>query len=259
MINWSAMTEAQILLFALILLRMIGFVFSSAIFGTELLNTSVKILLSLVLAVLVFAPVKTGPVNYDLISHEIIGLAAREIFIGLIMGFLTKLFFFIVTMAGDLVSVSIGLSSSQLFNPMLGSSGNVVDQFYSTLGTLVFLSIGGHHMLLSSLVQSFELIQVGQLSLNVSVLGDVVFYGQEVLVMAIKMCAPVIITALLINVSMGILGRAVPQINVLVTGVPVSVMLGLLVMFVCLPLLVVEMNGVMDITAEKLFFIMKKL
>ncbi len=259
MINWSAMTEAQILLFALIFLRMIGFVLSSAIFGMELLNTSVKILLSLVLAVLVFAPIKSSTVDYSLISNEIVGLAIREVFVGLTLGFLTKLFFFIVTMAGDMVSISIGLSSSQLFNPMLGSSGNVVDQFYSTLGTLVFLAIGGHHMLLSSLVQSYDLIQVGRMSLNVGVLAEVVSFGQEVFVMAIKMSAPVIVTALLTNISMGILGRAVPQINVLVTGVPVSVMLGLLVMFICLPLLVVEMNGVVDITAEKLFFIMKKL
>ncbi len=259
MFNWSAMTEAQILVFALILLRMIAFVVSSAVFGSPNVSVQVKVLLSILLTALVFPSVRPENLNYDLISNEIISLAIRELFVGLTLGFLTRLFFFIVTMTGDLVSVSIGLGASQLYNPMLGTSGNALDQFYSTLGTLVFLAINGHHMLLSSMVQSFDLVPVGQMGLNVGPFAEMAVYGQDVMIMAIKMCAPVLVTILLVNIAMGILGRAVPQINVLVTSMPVTIMLGMAVVFICLPLLLFEMNGLVDLTAAKLFAVMKQL
>lgn len=259
MINWSAMTEAQILLFALILLRMIAFVVSSAIFGSPTVNTPVKVLLSLALSIMIFPVVKVGNVDYQLISNEIIGLAVRELIVGLSLGFLTRLFFFVVTMTGDLVAISVGLSASQLYNPMMGSNGNSIDQFYSTIGTLVFLAINGHHMLLSAIGQSYDLVPVASMSLNVGPFAEMAVYGRDVMIMAIKMCAPVLVTILLVNLAMGILGRAVPQINVLVTSMPVTIMLGMTVVFLCLPLLVLEMNGLVDITASKLFAVMKNL
>lgn len=259
MFNWNALNEAQILLFALILLRMVAFVVSSAVFGSPTVSSPVKVLLSLVLAMLVFPSVKLGSVNYGLISNEIIGLAVRELLVGLSLGFLTRLFFFVVTMTGDLVSVSVGLSASQLYNPMLGSNGNALDSFYSALGTLVFLAINGHHMLITSMVQSFTLVPVGSMTLNVGPFAEMAAYGQDVMLMAIRMCAPVLVTILLVNLAMGILGRAVPQINVLVTSMPVTIMLGMAVVFICLPLLILEMNGVVDVTASKLFAVMKNL
>ncbi|WII73128.1 flagellar biosynthetic protein FliR [Bdellovibrio sp. 22V] len=259
MLNWSAMTEAQILLFALVLLRMIAFVVSSAVFGSPLVNTPIKVLLSIVLSVVLFPLVKVGNVDYSLISNEIISLAVRELVVGLSLGFLTRLFFFVVTMTGDLVSMSVGLSASQMYNPMLGSHGNTIDQFYSTIGTLVFLAINGHHMLISGIAQSYELVPVSSLALNVGPFAEMAVFGQTVMMMAIKMCAPVLVAVLLVNLAMGILGRAVPQINVLVTSMPVTILLGMTVVFICLPLMVIEMNGLVEITASKLIAVMKHL
>ncbi|MFS4459509.1 flagellar biosynthetic protein FliR [Bdellovibrio sp. HCB2-146] len=259
MLNWTALTEAQILLFALILLRMLAFMVSSAFFGSPTVNTPVKVLLSVVLSMILFPVVKIGNVDYLAISNEIIGLAVRELIVGLSLGFLTRIFFFVVTMTGDLVSMSVGLSASQLYNPMLGSHGNTIDQFYSTIGTLVFLAIDGHHMLISAIAQSYDLVPVSSLSLNVGPFAEMAAFGQTAMILAIKMCAPVLVTILVVNVAMGILGRAVPQINVLVTSMPVTIMLGMTVVFLCLPLLVMEMNGLVEITASKLFAVMKHL
>ncbi len=253
------MTEGQILVFALIFLRMIAFVVSSAIFGSPTVSTPVKVLLSLILSMLLFPVVKAGAVDYELVSNAIIGLAIRELLIGLVLGFLTRLFFFTVTIAGDLISITIGLSSSQLYNPLMGSHGNTVEQFYSTLGALVFLAINGHHMLLSAIAQSYQLVSLGQLSLQTGSLAEMTVYFQAVMIMAVKMCAPVLVTILLANLGMGILGRAVPQINVLVTSMPVTILLGIAVVFLCLPLVIMEMSGLVEITAGKLFEVMKQL
>ncbi|MNJ99871.1 Flagellar biosynthetic protein FliR [compost metagenome] len=259
MINWSALTEAQILLFALIFLRMIAYVVSSAIFGSPLVNSPVKILMSIVLSILLFPVVKAGSIDYMVISNDIIGLAAREVIVGLSLGFLTRLFFFIVSMTGDLVSMSIGLSAGQMYNPMMGSQGSVIEQFYSTMATLIFLAINGHHILISGIAQSYELVPVSSLTLNIGPFAEMAVFGQTAFLMAIKMCAPVLVTILMVNLAMGILGRAVPQLNVLVTSIPVTIMLGVAVVFICMPLFIMEMTGLANLTAERLFAVMKGL
>lgn len=259
MINWGAMTEAQILLFALILLRMISFVVSSAFYGASSINVSIKVLLSIMLSLVIYPVVRIGNVDYLVISNEIIGLVIRELIIGLSLGFLTRLFFMVVTMVGDLVSMVIGLSASQMYNPLMGTNGNVLDTFYSTIGTLVFLSLNGHHMLINAIAESYRLVPVSSLKLNIGPFAEMALFGQTALLLTVKMCAPVIATILLVNLGMGILGRAVPQINVLVTSMPVTIMIGMTVLFLCLPLMTLEMNGLMELTAERLFSVMKSL
>jgi flagellar biosynthetic protein FliR len=257
MLNWTAFTEAQILLFALVFLRMIAFVVASAFFGAGTIPTPVKILLSLIMSVLMYPLVKVSNVDYLVISNEIVSLAAREIIIGLSLGFLTRIFFFVVTMVGDLIAMSVGLSAGQMFNPLLGTSGNAMESFYTSLGTLVFLAINGHHILIRAIVESYTLVPVSSLSLNVGPFAEMAMFGQTALILTIKMCAPVLVTIILVNLAMGILGRAVPQINVLVTSMPVTIMIGMTVVFICLPLMISEMHGLVEITASNLFKVMK--
>lgn len=257
MLNWTAFTEAQILLFALIFMRMIAFVVASAFFGAGTIPTPVKILLSLIMSVLMYPLVKIGNVDYLVISNEIVSLAAREIIVGLSLGFLTRIFFFVVTMVGDLIAMSVGLSAGQMFNPLLGTSGNAMESFYTSLGTLVFLAINGHHILIRAIVESYTLVPVSSMSLNVGPFAEMAMFGQTAMILTIKMCAPVLVTIILVNLAMGILGRAVPQINVLVTSMPVTIMIGMTVVFICLPLMISEMHGLVEITASNLFKVMK--
>lgn len=251
------MTEAQILLFALIFLRMIAFVFSSAFFGANSISMQIKVLFSIMLSLVIFPVVRVGRIDYLTISNDLISLAVRELVVGLSIGFLTKLFFMVVSMVGDLVSMCVGLSASQMYNPLMGTSGNILDTFYSTIGTLLFLSVNGHHMLINAICESYQLVPISSLALKIGPFIEMAMFGQTALIITIKMCAPVIVTILLVNLSMGILGRAVPQMNVLVTSMPVTIVIGMAVMFICLPLMGMEMNSLMELTADKLFLVMK--
>lgn len=253
------LSETQVIVFGLIFLRMIAFVVSSVVFGSGNINVPVKILLALVLAMVVFPSAKMLDLSSAQMSEDLVLLSAREVVIGLSLGFLTRLFFFTVGMTGELVSVSIGLGQAQIFNPMLGSNSNTVEQFYNTVATLIFFAINGHHMVLSGIVQSYELIPLAQLKINMGPFVEMVTFAQDMMVMAIKMCAPILGAVMVTNIAMGILGRAVPQINVLVTSVPVTLMLGFALMVICLPLLIMEMNGIMDLTHTKLVLVMKAL
>lgn len=263
MFDISLLSEPYILLFALIFLRMIAFVFSSALFGLQNISAAIKILLALSLTSMTFALVRSQSIYTTEVmagfSQGIVFLAVKELITGLVIGFLTRLFFFAVSMTGDLVSVYMGLSNAQLFNPMTNSTGNSMEQFHTLMGVLVLLAINGHHSFLSGILQSFELIPVSSASLKVGSLAEVAYWGQDVLIMAIKMSAPILVAILTANVAMAILARVVPQINVLITGAPITFGLGIFILVICMPLWVLEMNGILQLTSEKLMTVIKSL
>lgn len=254
-----AMSETQVIMFGLILLRMIAFVVSSVVFGSSNISAPIKVLLALVCSMVVYPTVQLSAADISRLSEDLVLLAAREVAVGLCLGFLTRLFFFAVGMMGELISVSIGLGQAQIFNPMLGQNSNTVEQFYNTIATLIFFAINGHHLLLSGIAQSYELVPLAQMKFNMGPFAEIATYTQEMMVMAIKMSAPIIGAILITNIAMGVLGRAVPQINVLVTSIPVTLMIGFVLMFICIPLLVMEMNSILDMTHTKLVLVMKAL
>ena len=257
--NVYQLTEIQVMFFVLVLLRMMGFVFSAAVFSMPAMNAQLKVLFCMALAMLLYPIVRISPEATSQLDGQIILMAGREVLVGLLMGYLTRLFFFAVSMTGELISISLGLGSAQLYNPMMASQGGVIEQFHVILGTMFFLLLNGHHLLLGALAQSFELIEVGQISIKTGPLAEIAVFAQDLLILTLKMSAPVLVSILIANLAMGILGRAIPQINVLVTSFPVTIMLGLMVMFIGIPLFVMEMNGLLDLTTTKLMQVLKTL
>lgn len=254
-----ALSETQIILFGLIFLRMIAFVVSSVVFGSENISVPIKVLLAVVFSMVVFPSVQVAVPVAGNWSQDLLLLSAREVAVGLSLGFLTRLFFFAVGMTGELISVSIGLGQAQIFNPMLGQNSNTVEQFYNTIAILIFFSLNGHHLLINAIAQSYELVPLAQLKFPAGPFAEMATFVQDMMVMALKMCSPILAAILITNIAMGILGRAIPQINVLVTSMPVTLMLGFALMFICIPLLVMEMHGILNLTHTKMMFVMKAL
>lgn len=251
--------EGQIIAFALVFLRILAFVIAWPVFGTATVPVPVKVLLGLTMSMIIFPVVSFQNVDMIKIDDQIIFLSIREICIGLALGFLMRLFFFTVSIAGDIISVSMGLASAQLYNPAMGSQGNVVEQFQLMLATLFFLAMNGHHVFIGGLAESFHLVPIAAVGMKTTAFAGIAPMVQDVFVMGIKMSAPVLVAVFLANIAMGIVGRAVPQINVLVTGIPVTIMISLGVLMVTTPLFVNEMDSLVVIMADRFFQFMKVL
>lgn len=261
MMDFSQLNEIQILMFALILLRMIGFVASAAIFSSQNIPTILKISLSIILTLIVFKSVATNQALVRLHEEEgnLLLLAGREVLIGITLGFVTRLFFFSISMAGEMVSLSLGLSQAQIFNPMMGAMGNVMEQFYVVIGTLLYMVLNGHHILIEGLVQSFSTIEVAQLSFKVGAMSEIVLKAQGFFILGIKLAAPILISMLIVQVGVALLSRTVPQINVLTTSTSITAALGIVVLFVSLPLMVMQITGILDLTTLEFFKFLKVL
>jgi flagellar biosynthetic protein FliR len=257
MINIYEFPEGQIIAFALVFLRILAFIFTWPVFGVESVPGSVKILLSLLLAFILFPVIKFQNAEMLKISADVILLAAREVCLGLFLGFLVRMYFFSISVAGEIVAVSMGLSSAQLFNPGAGSYGNIMEHFHLSIATLIFLGLNGHHMFLTGLAESFNIIKVSSLGFHHEGFIGITDMIKDVFIMGLKISAPVLVAIFLTNIAMAILGRAVPQINILITSMSVTILVGFAVMFLALPLFTEEMHQLLDLMTGSFFKMMR--
>lgn len=250
-------SQVEILAFILVLLRVSAFIVAMPLIGNEQVSPQVKVLFSLVLAMIVFPIVswkQTLGVDYE---ASYIWLAGKEVLIGLIIGYIARLFFFALMIAGEFISISAGLSSEQLFNPATGGTTTAVTQFQVLIGSLLFLTMDGHHQLIACVVKSFEVVPLSLDGINLLSKDAVGTLGKDVIWQGFKIAAPVVVAIFFMNLIMGIIGKAVPQVNVLITSLPVNVMVSFIVILVSLPLMIRQMDSLSSLTMERLFLVLK--
>lgn len=158
-----------------------------------------------------------------------IGLAvfAQQIFIGIAIGFMLRIAFATVDMAGALIGMQMGLSFAIFFDPDQGGQTAVLSDFLSLFTTLLFLAINGHLMLIEVLVRSFEWLPVSAASVRVDGWSFIVHAGAGIFSTGLLISLPVIGVLLVANISLGVLTRAAPQLNLFAVGFPVTLSAGL--------------------------------
>lgn len=248
-------TENQFLTFILILVRISAFIMLFPLFDLASVPAPVKILLSLVMTMILYPVVGVTHQNFVV---ELMGwYTIKEMLIGFLIAFIAKFFFFIMSITGDLITTAIGLSSSQQFNPLYGTSTMVLERFQLYLGTLFFLAFNGHHIFIKGLVESFKLISISDGTLNPIIFRDMGMFAQQIMMVGIQLSAPILGTVFFLNIGMGIIGRAVPQVNVLVTSWALNIIVGLGILIAMLPLMMYGMRDSLSMVAEFMFKVLK--
>ncbi len=250
--NLLSINEFQIMAFVLVFFRCLGFFLSWPLFSGSQVPAPLKALISLLMAFICFSLIEPDTYPKVIQYQTLIALAIKEMVMGLAMGFLCSLIFQTVSIAGELISMAMGLSAAQIFNPSMNMQQSSVNQLYFFLAAFLFLAIQGHHYFITGLAKSFEMIPLSVLIPRLSSLGEFALLGQTILEVALLLSAPVLVSILLVNFSLGIMGRAVPQINVLITSLPVNALVGLAVLMISLPFFVdglrteiVEFSGIL--------------
>ena len=247
----------EIIGFSMVLMRMSAFVVSMAIVGSEQVPAHAKILLALVLSLVIYPTLKMTPGQLDGFNGQIIWVALKEVMVGLILGFISRLFFFAMTVTGELVSLSVGLSSEQLLNPTVGGRTSPLQQFHVLLGSLFFLTFNGHYYLIGGIIESFQAVPIsveGFHTLSRQFLAEMT---GSILWAGVRMASPIVVAIFCMNLVMGVMGRAVPQINVLATSLPVNIMVGFVIIFMGFPFLVMSIDDVIRQSVGELFRAMK--
>jgi len=167
----------------------------------------------------------------------------QEFLTGALLGFLVRLFLAAVTLAGQLAGFQMGLAIANVIDPTTSDRYSIVAQFLNLIAMFVFIEIDGHLMAIQVVAKSFEWLPPFSAALGGEVFYDLVFSGgKEMFRLALQIAWPISLALLLVYLSMALLVRVAPQINMLMVGFPITISVGLIVIMIGVPTFTVAME-----------------
>ena len=206
------------------------------VFGARNVNVRARLALGLLLA-LVVAPPLGEPPPVDPLSLTGIMVAMRQVLIGIAMGFILQMILSALTQAGEYIALSMGLGFASAIDPVGGVQVPMISQFLTILATLIFLALNGHLVLIELLMKSFETLPVAGDGLTTDDLWAVVSFGSQMFAGAVLIALPAMASLLLVNLAMGVVTRAAPQLNIFAVGFPLTILAGFVILILTLPAL----------------------
>lgn len=203
------------------------------VFGAAFVPARTRLILAGAIALIV-APLVPAPQAAPF-SAEGFVITGQQIIIGVALGFALQIVFDAVALAGQLLANSLGLSFAFNMDPLRGVSTPVLAQLYTLLITLTFLVLDGHLALIETLVEGFRTLPIGTIGFERDTLWSLVLWTGTIVTGAVLVALPGMTAMLIVNLAFGIMSRAAPTLNLFAVGFPVTLVFGLLVLFVGLP------------------------
>ncbi len=226
----SSEINAWIVAFFFPLARILAVLASAPPFNNAALNMQVRLLVGIAIAIAI-TPVLPPMPSVEPASGLGLLIIAEQMIIGFAMGFSMRLIFSAVDLAGTMVSTQMGLGFATAYDPQNTSQTPVVSEFFGMLALLMFMAINGHLMVLATLTQSFTALPIGGGALGSASWLNVANAGAVIFSSGLLLALPIVVTLLITNVALGVLGRVAPQLNLMAIGFPITLVLGLLAIF----------------------------
>jgi flagellar biosynthetic protein FliR len=210
-----------------IMLRIGAMLMAMPMVGSRAVPARIRVLLGIALSVALAPILPPVPLFYGFDSVTVLTIA-RELAVGICMGFLLRLIFEAGAMAGEMIAQSTGLAFAQMTDPLRGGSSGVIGQWFYLLFGLLFFTTNGHLAVVSLLVDSYKVLPIGTalpdphaMAALAPTLAVQIFRG------ALSLALPLTVAMLAINLAFGVLARAAPALNPMQLGLPVALLLGL--------------------------------
>ncbi|MEJ0007541.1 MAG: flagellar biosynthetic protein FliR [Steroidobacteraceae bacterium] len=204
------------------------------VFSSQAVPVRIRIVLAGAIA-LILAPMIVIPAQLSAFSIEGLVVTAQQVVIGIALGFCLQLVFDAITLGGQLIANSMGLSYAQSLDPIRGVSSTALGELYGIFVTLVFLALDGHLRLIEVLADGFRTLPIGGAGFGPTDLWQVVIWGGTLFSGALSIALPGITALLIVNLAFGMVSRAAPALNLMAVGFPVILVFGLLVLVVSVP------------------------
>ena len=219
----------------LIFARASAFVTIAPFFSIRGIPVLVKIGFSFILSVVLLPLVPFAPMEHiSLLAWWF--LVIKEVAVGLTLAFLANMVFAAVRISGELIDIHIGFAMASVLDPQTQTSTTLMGQFKYMVAILIFLSVDGHHVLISALAHSYTLVPIANVLIDpiVSLYVLKTFVGMFAL--AFKIAAPIIAVLIIADIALGLVARTVPQLNVFILGFPLKTGLGMFTVAIVIPL-----------------------
>jgi flagellar biosynthesis protein FliR len=216
------------------LFRITAMFMAMPIIGTQLVSPRVRLVLGFTVTLLVVPLLPPLPVVEPL-SVQSLMIVVQQVLIGLALGFFLQVMFQIFVLGGQFIAMKMGLGFASMNDPSSGVSVTVISQYYLILATLLFLVMNGHLVVIELLVESFHLIPIAEQGLSADVFWQIAASGSWMFSRALMIALPVLTSLLVVNLAFGVMSRAAPQMNVFAVGFPITLVFGLVLMWLSMP------------------------
>lgn len=244
-----AFSEAQIIAtlsdYFWVFCRIGAFFLVIPIVGTQLVSPRIRLVLAgfITLLLVPLLPEPTIPPGLNLPTLVTV---IEQVVVGLAMGFVLQILFQIFVLTGQIIAMKMGLGFASMNDPANGVTVTVLSQFYLMLTTLLFLSVNGHLLMMEGIVKSFSTWPIDDSRITANGLFTVATLGSWMFQSALIMALPVLTSILVVNLAFGVMSRSAPQMNVFTVGFPITLIFGLLIMYLGLENFISNFSNYVD-------------
>ncbi|MDW8262595.1 MAG: flagellar biosynthetic protein FliR [Phycisphaerales bacterium] len=217
--------------FALVLARVAGIFLMAPLLGSSRVPRRVRALLILMLALGMAGAVPAPPRLPEDLATLTIALGG-EIAFGLAMGMIISFVFIAAQWAGEIMGQQMGLSLAQTFDPQFGSSSSLVGDLHFMLTLVIFMSplVNGPAQLLRGVHASFAALPLLSVGLDRALFETLVDLFSASAMLAVQLAAPMLVTILIVDIALGIIGKTMPQLNIMTAGLSLRALVGMVVL-----------------------------
>src|SRR5699024_1737880 len=214
--------------FLLVFARLLAFFIVLPLFAYRTIPMTYKIGFAFFLSLIVIPNIE---VTVDIINAQYLLLLIKEVTVGLFIGLIAYIVLSVVQIAGGFIDFQMGFAIANVIDPQTEAQSPLIGQYFYIFALLFLLSVNGHYLLIDGMYNSFRFIPIDSLISFQSIFGEYIIQTfNKMFLIAFQMALPLVGCLFLVDVALGIVARAVPQLNVFVVGLPIKITVSFLVL-----------------------------
>jgi len=217
--------------FVLVVFRLAGMALYAPLFGSARIPRRIRLMFILILAAGVAPGVRLPQAFPDTTWGLALGIGG-ELAFGLAMGMVMSFVFVAVQWAGEMIGQQMGFNVGEVFDPQFGGQSSAGGDLYFMFTLDDFLLINGHRGMISSVRASVDALPLLSVGVTPDVFTLLLDLFRAATVLAFQIAAPVLVTMLIVDLVLGLIGRTIPQMNVMSAALSIRAAVGMLVVWV---------------------------
>lgn len=227
---FSEILQWNLTLFLLILCRWAGMIMLSPVFGARGVPAMVKLGLAAGITVILYPLILAGNPQIPSDTLAYVALIIKETLVGLVIGFVIYAITAILEGAGKLIDLSMSFNMSGAIDPVFGVQSALMGNFQIVLAIMLILATNAHHYLIAAMVKSYTYVPINPEGIPLG-LNFYILLIRNIFSLAVQLALPVVGALFLVEIGVGLLMRAVPQMNIFAVIFPVKILFGFVILF----------------------------
>ena len=235
--------------YLLVLIRITSFVIGAPFFGYQTIPMKIRLSIGMILSLVAFQTVPVVELHYvGVLGFSV--LVLKEMMVGLILGFMCNMCTYIISFAGQFMDMEMGLSMASTFDPLTNIQVSISGNMYLYLVMLMMLISNLHYKIVQAILDTFTYFNVGQAVFDGNLQETAIEFLANFFLVGFRIVLPIFACMLVINVVLGVLSRAIPQMNMFVVGIQIKVLVGIVLLLIIVPTVPTITNFVVETMQE---------